>query len=91
MEKLIEMMNAGVSISVFGGMEFSYKKDQWTVNAKRNSDGVNLEIRTAGTDLQTCIDDLYEKWLSATGRGLPSHSLKQIEYTPLALDDEIPF
>lgn len=90
MEKLIEMMNAGVNIAVFGGKEYNYK-NEWSVNAKRNSDGVLLEIRTTGPDLQLCIDDLYERWLSATGRGLPTHSLKQIEYTPPALDDEIPY
>jgi len=91
MEKLIEMMNAGVAIALYGGREYIYQGG-WSIAAKRTDDGIALEIKVTGDSLQLCIDDLYEKWLSATGRGLPSHSLKQIEYVPPApLDDEIPF
>lgn len=90
MEKLIEMMNAGVAIALYGGHEYVYRGG-WSITAKRTDDGIALEIKVTGDSLRLCIDDLYEKWLSATGRGLPTHSLKQIEYTPPALDDEILF
>lgn len=91
MEKLIELANAGVSLAIFSGKDFIYGS-KWNFTAKKSDDGIALEIKVQGNDLETCIDDLYERWLSATGRGLPHHSLKQIEYVaPPQLDDDIPF
>jgi hypothetical protein len=91
MNKLIEMANAGVNISIYGG---PYWGDRWHVAAKKEDDGIKLEVEAKHRDLQTAVDDCYEKWTSVTSRGARHLGLNQIDYvppTPINLDDEIPF
>lgn len=91
MNKLIEMENAGVNFSIYGGPYWGRK---WHVTAKREDDGIKLEIVSKHRDLETAIDDVYEKWLAVTSHGARNLGLNQIDYVPLTstnLDDEIPF
>lgn len=97
MEKLIEMANAGVGLHIFSPTFLgSYQKD-WHITAKREDDGIKLEITSSGPGLGVVIDDIYEKWVKAT-KGMPHLGLRQIEHQPFdrmpspdALDAEIPF
>lgn len=93
MEKLIELANAGVAVTLYGPKSLGSYQDDWHVVARKSAEGVELHITVDHPSLTYAITDLYNKWLSATGRGLPDHSLKQIEYVPtsVAIDDEIPF
>lgn len=91
MEKLIEMANAGVSITIYGG---PYWGNRWDVQAKKEDDGIKLEVSSESKDLSEAINDTYEKWVSVTSRGAKHLGLNQIEHKPMTppdLDDEIPF
>lgn len=92
MNKLIEMANAGVSITIYGG---PYWGDKWDVQAKKEDDGIKLEISSMSKDLETAINDTYEKWVSVTSKGARHLGLNQIEHAPprepVDLNDEIHF
>jgi hypothetical protein len=91
MEKLIEMMNSGVNVSVWGNEIY---KNQWHICAKKELDGVAFAVTVTNPHLEYAIEEVYSKWIGGT-RGLPAHSLNQIDYIPPAapidLNDEIPF
>ena len=89
MDKLIELANAGVTIVILGPAGMYAPK--WHVNIKKNNEGTELTIKTEHVNPQSAIDDAYERWIKATGKGIPNLTLKQIDYIPPAsLDDEIP-
>jgi hypothetical protein len=98
MDKLIELANAGLEISIFG--PYTYR-DNWVVNGEKKSDGIELKIKAESPDLYSAINDLYERWVKATSKGIPNLGLNQIEHiVPPApqysspafdIDNEIPF
>lgn len=97
MEKLVEMANAGVGLHIFGPAFVGTWQKDWSITAKREDDGIKLEISSEGPDLAAAVDDIYEKWVTAT-KGMPHLGLRQIEHQPFgrmpspdALDAEIPF
>lgn len=78
-----------------------YNNQSWSVDLEKDTTGTKLKMDTRNDDLQTAIDQAYEKWILATTY-LPSHSLRQIEHQMEAppkaspnlnqmTDDEIPF
>lgn len=93
MDKLLEMTNAGIKLTIYNPV-WHYNYEGWEIKACKSDDGANLELVVQHRDLQSAIDDIYERWIVAT-RGLPSMSLKQIEHvvpsTATAFDNEIPF
>lgn len=97
MEKLIELANAGVEISMFG--PYSYREG-WKLTATKSDDGSELKVSAESIDLYAAINDLYERWVRATSKGLPNLGLRQIEHivppkedlaSRPSIYDEIPF
>lgn len=80
MEKLIELSNAGIKIVIFSPK--ALYDGNWHIQAEKKDDGVELKIETKARDLVEAIDDLYERWEMNTRRGIPTHSLLQIEHIP---------
>lgn len=91
MEKLIELANASVKVTVFGpGTLYDTK---WHVHLEKKDDGVELKVQSVDNDPLIAAEDAYERWVKTT-RGIPTHNLNQITYEPpkpADLDDEIPF
>jgi short-subunit dehydrogenase len=78
MEKLIELANAGVEVTIYGPYLF---RKEWRVTAtKSDTEGTELKIVTEHEVLLRAIEDAYDKWIRSTTNGLPNLSLRQIEH-----------
>lgn len=91
MEKLLELANAGVKITLWGPKALSGYHNEWSLVLEASHESVALRVQKGGTDLEATITDAYDAWNSATGRGLPQLGLKVLTYEAPAADDEIPF
>ena len=78
MEHLLnELNNAGIKIRI-ESPRVSYN-DQWEVSLSKDDAGTALYINEKGEDVLDALQGAYDKWLSATGRGIPALTLRQIE------------
>lgn len=83
--KLVEMNNNGVTLRIdnsYTSRQASGQGKQWNVAASKDADGVSLSIIHTCDDLDEGIDDIYNKWLKATGQGMPEHKLNILEHKP---------
>ncbi len=92
MNKLLELGNARIDITL---SKYDFNST-WKLQLSRDDDGVTLRIFVEGDVLEDVVAEGYEKWVKATGKGLPNHTLAQIEHypappAPRSLDNEIPF
>lgn len=82
--KLVEMNNNGVRLSI---TNVTYSDNgqggqKWNATARKEADGVALSIDHTDSDLDDCIDDIYQKWCRVTGQGMPEHKLNILEHKP---------
>lgn len=85
MEKLNELINAGVAVSINRFPQYGSKT--WGIECSKKNSGTDLTLRAEDEDLLAAIDSVYAKWVLATEK-IPSHSLRQIEYKPETSPDE---
>lgn len=79
---LYTMHNAGLTV-VIRSPRWSYNSsNEWYVEAeaKSNELGIELKVTAAGENLGVAVEEVYNKWLNATGRGIPDLSLRAIAH-----------
>lgn len=87
MNKLIELANGGLDISI---QKYNFH-DIWKITVSKDDDGITLRINGEGNDLSAIVEDVYEKWVKVTGRGAPRLALNILEHRkePLTMNEEL--
>lgn len=80
--KLVEMNNNGVRLSITNATysDNGQGGQKWNIVARKEADGVVLSIEYTDSDLDDCIDNIHQKWMRATGQGMPEHKLNILEH-----------
>lgn len=78
---LNQLSAAEVAITIYSPKSSSYSYGgMWEVSLRKSDNGTQLSIDVQNESLEAAVEEGFNKWLRATGRGIPSLSLKQIEH-----------